>query len=870
MPLLMSRPYMNTQLPSLALVSVGLTCARFASASFTVGTMTNSAPLNTSGSGCYAPYRDGGWGFCGPFSCTSNYDTCVEDDGSGGGPLTIDGVSGSWATSEGDCKPFLASSYDDDEDIADWNPSKSCDNSCSQQTTGVCSADFLAGVLKGSGVKYAYCNEDYLFMYTDGVPTIWTANLNDVPYPPGDSSGDYRTGMESLDVTRGQELYFPLDVTLLPSADSTNNVDVWEEVTYLYGSLFEDGKDRGIPADSGIGVSVSGQSIYPIYNNVAAYTPQQCEVDSCNEHVGQGGGQPHLHGDPFGDEAPTKCLYGPSNYTGDQYGETGHPPLMGFGADGILIYGRYLYETQLGFQSPLLDTCGGHTHTTSASSAQDPYGLLDEYHYHTQVFDATADSSAVADEDDSYTVSTSGPFNCYRANLTASKGSMALYEAAESLSDGKSTMENRCCDMTDYYILTGLSFPDSGSKVSVASSSTCSSPAAPANGYHSGVCSTEGTTMYSGWSCNVTCNDGFYLNGTTQCVGGVLKEASCDPFAPSAVPVPTPTAVPVPAPSNAPTSAPSAAPTDAPVRSPTRAPISAPTKVPTPPPTVEPTAVPLPAPTPSPSIAPTTTSYATVEASMTMTGLNASQVDDDDLAAITTGLASVLDGVEESDITDVTVTDATRRRRLATTSHDPLAGAAPGVRASHHRMLASASATVSFKVALDVDDSSSFSDASDLYSSVTSDLSDVDSDSTDLVTAIQDAATSSTFSSVEEVTSTSTVLVTRSPTSAPVPPPTFPPSSSGDDGSSGGNDKDSGGSDMMGLFIGLGVGLPLLGAGAFYGFKVMSEKGGEVSKPVVPPSSLKSDGDSTAAVTQVNVELVENTLAIQGASQAEV
>ena len=248
-------------------------------------------------------------------------------------------------------------------------------------------------------------------------------------------------------------------------------------------------------------------------------------MDSCNEHVGQGGGQPHLHGDPFGDEAPTKCLYGPSNYTGDQYGETGHPPLVGFGADGILIYGenswrekldtsilrstmlistdlnvtrlnlnslnrnapysgRYLYPTQLGFQEPLLDTCGGHTHTTPATSAQDPYGLLDDYHYHTQgeilrphlfapraaktilntrvVFDATVDGSGVADEGDTYSVTTTGPFNCYRANLTASKGSMALYEAAKSLSDGKSTMENRCCDMTDYYILTGLSFPDSG------------------------------------------------------------------------------------------------------------------------------------------------------------------------------------------------------------------------------------------------------------------------------------------------------------------------------------------------------------------------------------------------------------------------
>ena len=26
----------------------------------------------------------------------------------------------------------------------------------------------------------------------------------------------------------------------------------------------------------------------------------KCEVDACNEHVGQGGGQPHFHGDSFG------------------------------------------------------------------------------------------------------------------------------------------------------------------------------------------------------------------------------------------------------------------------------------------------------------------------------------------------------------------------------------------------------------------------------------------------------------------------------------------------------------------------------------------------------------------------------------------
>jgi hypothetical protein len=36
-----------------------------------------------------------------------------------------------------------------------------------------------------------------------------------------------------------------------------------------------------------------------------------CEVDACNEHVGQGAGQPHLHGDPF-HEIDGTCMYGPT------------------------------------------------------------------------------------------------------------------------------------------------------------------------------------------------------------------------------------------------------------------------------------------------------------------------------------------------------------------------------------------------------------------------------------------------------------------------------------------------------------------------------------------------------------------------------
>jgi hypothetical protein len=31
--------------------------------------------------------------------------------------------------------------------------------------------------------------------------------------------------------------------------------------------------------------------MFPVWNNRASATPQWCEVDSCNEHVGGGGGQ---------------------------------------------------------------------------------------------------------------------------------------------------------------------------------------------------------------------------------------------------------------------------------------------------------------------------------------------------------------------------------------------------------------------------------------------------------------------------------------------------------------------------------------------------------------------------------------------------
>lgn len=93
----------------------------------------------------------------------------------------------------------------------------------------------------------------------------------------------------------------------------------------------------------------------------------KCEVDACNEHVGQGGGQPHFHGDSFG------CQYTAADYTSVDM----HPPIIGWSYDGYDIRGRHLSESAPGYNAPLLDDCGGHVHDSDTEALG--------YHYHTQV-----------------------------------------------------------------------------------------------------------------------------------------------------------------------------------------------------------------------------------------------------------------------------------------------------------------------------------------------------------------------------------------------------------------------------------------------------------------------------------------------------
>jgi hypothetical protein len=134
---------------------------------------------------------------------------------------------------------------------------------------------------------------------------------------------------------------------------------------------------------AGIGVIIDGVSLYPVLNNTLTTAQKSAEVTNIGIHVGQGMGL-HYHADGYGAKYNSStgvtnttnnlCLYNDADYTTN----TKHPPLIGFGMDGIALYGIYRsnYSTMDGYSVPL-DSFGGHIHGS--------YG----YHYHAHTVNCT-------------------------------------------------------------------------------------------------------------------------------------------------------------------------------------------------------------------------------------------------------------------------------------------------------------------------------------------------------------------------------------------------------------------------------------------------------------------------------------------------
>jgi len=195
-------------------------------------------------------------------------------------------------------------------------------------------------------------------------------HLLDVPRPPGDGTGTYGNAKVTRDATLQNYLFkIPMKnygvVTNL--TDNSMKATLYSDYIDKHPTYVNDVSQNcyNYSSASGLGVTIDGLVMYPILNNTVV--PAQCvaEITSSGFHVGRGMGL-HYHADGHGATDNNFNLYNTDDYVGHK-----HPPIVGFGFDGIALYGKYesAYSSMHGYSEPL-DIFGGHSHGN--------YG----YHYH--------------------------------------------------------------------------------------------------------------------------------------------------------------------------------------------------------------------------------------------------------------------------------------------------------------------------------------------------------------------------------------------------------------------------------------------------------------------------------------------------------
>jgi len=108
--------------------------------------------------------------------------------------------------------------------------------------------------------------------------------LNNIPHPPGEGGVVYSKACVTRSYHQAIAAYkVPLYPQLLPEASTSNNVEAFVGQTDPtgYGNV-------GLPSFGGVAISVSGQSMFPLFNNVGVISHEMCELDKCNAHAGQG------------------------------------------------------------------------------------------------------------------------------------------------------------------------------------------------------------------------------------------------------------------------------------------------------------------------------------------------------------------------------------------------------------------------------------------------------------------------------------------------------------------------------------------------------------------------------------------------------
>ena len=250
--------------------------------------------------------------------------------------------------------------------------------------------------------------------------------LLDVPTPPGSgvcASGSGSCGYGQQTVTRSSALQnylfrvplrdYGLVTTLTQNTMGTTGAKSLLSDSGLTGTnTFEN-----YASISENGVLINGVSAYPILSN----TLQSCAAGASRTaqgcHVGQGLGL-HCHSDGFQANSATKM----NLYTASDYTNKDHPPLIGFGFDGVAIFGAYVStstsmagyspaacnaspaaatsttptacpSTPISYKTYALDAWGGHTHSIDGTSV---------YHYHAHAYTSTVVNTTKSYSDYAY------------------------------------------------------------------------------------------------------------------------------------------------------------------------------------------------------------------------------------------------------------------------------------------------------------------------------------------------------------------------------------------------------------------------------------------------------------------------------------
>ncbi len=206
--------------------------------------------------------------------------------------------------------------------------------------------------------------------------------LKDIPRPPGDGLGP---SYETQAVTRFSNL--EAYITAIPMkdygrvnvvADNPLTRSLWSDVSGTVNgrSVSKDVYSYADTADNGL--LIDGSVMFPLFNNTLMPSHLLGELSASGCHVGRGGGGPHCHADGY------QSGYALALYNDGDYLNKTHPPLIGFGYDGIALFGIYRSTdtAMLGYSIPL-DGFGAHDHD----------GIGYHYHAHT-VPDYQPDASA--------------------------------------------------------------------------------------------------------------------------------------------------------------------------------------------------------------------------------------------------------------------------------------------------------------------------------------------------------------------------------------------------------------------------------------------------------------------------------------------